>query len=99
MLWWAKYPDKHHDQPVFLVATTAHILIPGQMVVVSLMAPAKLNWRLNIGVSIFYAVTITAPFIGESWIYYLLGSFFEVVLLLMVARTAWRWPTDDAPAR
>jgi len=83
----------------FLAAATGYILIPSLMVVVSLMAPAKLNRRLNIGVSIFYAVTIAAFCIGESWIYYLLGSFFEVVLLLMAARTAWRWPTDDVHVR
>ena len=83
----------------FLAAATGYILIPSLMVVVSLIAPAKLNRRLNIGVSIFYAVTIASFCIGERWIYYLLGSFFEVVLLLLAARTAWRWPTDDAPAR
>ena len=99
MLWWAKYPDKHHDQPALLAATTAYILIPGPDGRGLADGPAKLNWRLNIGVSIFHAVTIAASCIGESWIYYPLGSFFEVVLLLMVARTAWRWPTDDAPAR
>jgi len=83
----------------FLAAATGFIVIPSLMVVVSLLMPAKLNRRLNIGVSIFYAVLIAALCIGESWIYYLLGSFFEVVLLLMAARTAWRWPTDDVHVR
>ena len=83
----------------FLAAATGFIVIPSLMVVASLLMPAKLNRRLNIGVSIFYAVSIAKFGIGESWIYYLLGSFFEVVLLLMAARTAWRWPTDDAHTR
>jgi len=78
----------------FLAAATGYILIPSLMVAVSLMAPAKLNRRLNIGVSLFYAISIAALCIGESWIYYLVGSFFEVVLLLLATRTAWRWPTD-----
>lgn len=52
------------------------------------MAPAKLNRRLNISVSIFYAITIAGLCIGESWIYPLLGSFFEVALLLIAVRIA-----------
>ncbi len=79
----------------FLAAATGYIVVPSLMVVVSLLAPARLNRRLNIGVSIFYAITIAGLCIGESWIYYLLGSFFEVVLLLTAARTAWRWPHAD----
>ncbi len=79
----------------FLAAATGFIVVPSLMVVVSLLTPAELNRRLNIGVSIFYAVTIAVLCIGESWIYYLLGSFFEVALLLLVARTAWRWPNAD----
>jgi len=35
---------------------------------------------------------------GTRWVY-LIGSFFEVVLLLLAARTAWRWPTTDHPVR
>lgn len=69
MLWRATYPDKHHDQPCVPRRGHRLHLIPSLMVVVSLMAPAKLNRRLNIGVSIFYAVTIAAFCIGESWIY------------------------------
>jgi len=30
--------------------------------------------------------------VGETWVYYLLGSLVEVVLLAAVARSAWRWP-------
>jgi len=71
----------------FLAGATGYIVFPSLMVVASLPLPAKLNRRLVIGVSVFYAVSITALCIGESWIYYLLGSFFEVVLLLIATRT------------
>ena len=80
----------------FLVGATVYILFPSLMVVASLMLPAKLNRRLNIGVSLAYAASIAALCIGESWIYYLVGSFFEVILLLIATRTAWRWPTEPA---
>ena len=40
-----------------------------------------------------HAVSIIASCIGEEWVYYLLGSAFEVVLLVAIVRTAWTWPT------
>jgi hypothetical protein len=29
--------------------------------------------------------------VGETWVYYLLGSAVELVLLVAVVVTAWRW--------
>ena len=43
-------------------------------------------------VSVLYIITIIGWAIGETWAYYLLGSFIEVILLLAIARTAWKWP-------
>lgn len=79
----------------FLAGATGYIVIPSLMVVASLMLRATVNRRLNIGVSLVYAASIAVTCIGESWIYYLMGSTVEVALLLLAARTAWRWPTDD----
>ena len=39
--------------------------------------------------------SIVATVIGETWIYYILGSAVEVLLLLAVARIAWTWPRVD----
>ena len=52
----------------------------------------RANRITNIAVSVLYAVTIVGSCIGETWLYYLLGSAVEVVLLLAIARTAWKWP-------
>jgi hypothetical protein len=76
----------------FLTLTTLYILVPSLMVVVSLVAPARVNRVANIGVSLLYAASIAVSVIGETWIYYFLGSAVEVVLLLAIARTAWTWP-------
>jgi len=76
----------------FLAAATGFIAVPCLMIVVSLIAPAAINRRLNIGVASVYALLIAGLCIGETWIYYLLGSFFEVVLLVLIVRRAWRWP-------
>lgn len=75
----------------FLALTTIYILIPSLMVVVSLLAPARINRVANITVSLLFAATVAATVIGESWIYYILGSVVEVVLLLAIARISWTW--------
>lgn len=83
---------------MFLVFTTAYILIPTLMVVLSLVLRPRVNRIVNIVVALLYAVSIIAFSIGEAWIYYLLGSAVEVVLLAAIVRTAWTWPrTQVAP--
>lgn len=62
------------------------------MVVVSLLAPARANRIANLIVSVLYLASIVATVIGETWIYYILGSVVEVVLLLAIASLAWTWP-------
>jgi Family of unknown function (DUF6326) len=82
----------------FLVFTTAYILVPTLMVVLSLVLRPRVNRIVNIVVALFYAVSIIAGCIGETWVYYLLGSAVEVVLLVAIVRTAWTWPrTEVAP--
>jgi len=82
----------------FLVFITIYILIPSLMVIVSLLAPAKINRTTNIIASVIYAVSVVLSLIGETWIYYILGSAVEVILLLVIARTAWTWPRRSAAA-
>ncbi len=85
---------------VFLVFTTVYILIPTLMVFLSLVLRPRVNRIVNIVVALVYAVSIIASCIGEEWVYYLLGSVLEVVLLIAIVRTAWTWPrTQVAPAR
>jgi len=75
----------------FLSLTTVYILVPSLMVVVSLLARARLNRSLNIIVSLLYMASIMAAVVGETWVYYILGSAVEVVLLLAITRVAWTW--------
>lgn len=77
---------------LFLALTTVYILIPSLMVAVSLVAPARVNRIAQLVVSLAYIMTIVGSAIGESWVYYLLGSAVEVILLLGVAKVAWSWP-------
>ena len=61
------------------------------MVTVSLVAPTRANRMANIIISLLYAAGIAATVIGETWVYYILGSVVEVLLLLAIARVAWTW--------
>ena len=80
----------------FLAYTTVYVLIPSLMVVVSLLAPARANRVANIAVSLIYVASVVGSMLGETWIYYILGTLVEVILLLAVARTAWSWPRRPA---
>ncbi|WP_061295507.1 DUF6326 family protein [Herbidospora cretacea] len=77
----------------FLVLTTMYIVVAALMPVVSLLARARVNRIANIVVSLFYAVTAATSLIGESWVYYVAGTLIETVLLLVITRVAWTWPT------
>jgi Family of unknown function (DUF6326) len=81
---------------VFLVVTDLYILVPTLMVVLSLVLRPQANRIVNIVVALLYAVSIIASCIDETWVYYLLGSAVEVVLLVAIIRTAWVWPTVPA---
>jgi hypothetical protein len=80
----------------FLALSTAYILIPSIMVTVSLLAPARSNRTTNVVVSLLYVVYVVVSILGETWVYFILGSVVEVALLLTIARVAWAWPSRSA---
>ena len=77
---------------IFLTLTLIYILLPTLMVVLSLLLKPRVNRIINIVVSLVYLITIIVSAIGETWAYYFLGSFIEVILLVAISRTAWKWP-------
>ena len=77
---------------LFLTTTLVYLLPSILMIVGSLVLPPRANRITNIVVSALYAVSIIVSCVGETWVYYLLGSLVEVVLLVTVAWSAWRWP-------
>ena len=71
--------------------------IPTLMVVLSLLLPASANRWTNIIVGALYIVISVGNAVGESWIYYWLGSAVEAILLALVVWFAVKWPrTQDA---
>ena len=77
---------------IVLTSFLIYVLPPVLMVVLSLLLTPRVNRIVNIVVSLLYLITIIGSCIGETWAYYLVGSFIEVILLVAIARTAWRWP-------
>jgi Family of unknown function (DUF6326) len=77
---------------LFLTFTLIYILPAALMVVLSLLLRPRVNRIANIVVSLVYLITIIGLCIGETWVYYLLGSLIEVILFVAIARTAWKWP-------
>lgn len=75
----------------FLALTTLYILIPSLMVAGSLLLPYRLNRLANLGWAPIYALTIGVGMVGETWVYYLIGSGVELVLLVTIVRVAHRW--------
>lgn len=75
-----------------LVLCTIYVLIPSLMVMVSLLTPARINRKANIVVSLIYLASVLVAIVGETWVYFILGSVVEAMLLLAIARVAWSWP-------
>lgn len=73
----------------FLALATAYILIPSLMVAASLVVPARANRILNLTLCVLYAASIALGLIGETWLYYILGSVVELALLAVIAGVAW----------
>ena len=67
------------------------LVVPGLMVCLSLLLPARQVRWLHIGWALFYAafVAITMP---GGWWFYLAYSGIEIVLCGSIAWLAWRWP-------
>lgn len=77
----------------FLTLTLFYILPPILMIVLSLVLAPRTNRIVNVVVSPVYAISVLISCIGEPWVYYILGSIIEAVLLAAIARSAWKWPT------
>ena len=80
----------------FLAGTTIYILVPSLMVAFSLLARSRINRIGNSVLSVLYAVSVAVSVISETWIYYIVGSAVEILLLLTIARLAWTWPRHPA---
>ena len=74
---------------MFFVLTTIYVMIPALMIALTLTLPRGINRWANIVLAVLYAITVIGGCIGETWLFYLLGSAVEVVLLGFIGWIAW----------
>jgi hypothetical protein len=67
------------------------LVMPGLMVLLSLILPARPGRWVHIALALFFAafVAITMP---GAWWYYLAYSTIEIVLCALIVWWAWTWP-------
>jgi heme/copper-type cytochrome/quinol oxidase subunit 4 len=80
---------------VFLLAVIIFMMLPSLMIFLSLALKAKANRWTNIIVGIFNIVVVVGVLIGGSWVYYILASIVDVVLLSLIVWYAWKWPQQE----
>lgn len=71
------------------------LALPGLMVFLALVVPARGARWLNIGLALFYAVFVAITMPGAWW-FYLAYSSIELLLCLLIVRVAWTWPRTQA---
>ena len=67
------------------------LAVPGLMVVLSLVLPARAARALNVGLAAFYAIFVASTMPGAWW-FYLAYSSIEIAVCGAIAWLAWRWP-------
>lgn len=79
-----------------LFGAAALMAFPSLMIFMSITLKAKANRLLNIIVGILHIlVLLGTQFVGDSknvWLYWRFYELLEVLLLILIIRTAWKWP-------
>lgn len=81
---------------IFLMIAMFFVAIPALMILLSLVLPAGVNRRINMIVAIMYIPYMLFNLAGEAWLHMIFGALVEVVLLLLIIRLSWKWPTKES---
>ena len=84
-------------QPILLGAAIL-MALPGLMVLLCVTLKARANRLVNIIIGMFHIlVLIATQFIGEqdSWFYWRFYELLELILLFLIIRLAWKWPSTE----
>jgi hypothetical protein len=80
----------------FLLVALALVTIPALMIFLSVALPAKVNRWTNIIIAAVNIPLILFNLAGEAWMHMVFGAVVEVVLLCLIIRYAWKWPSTQA---
>lgn len=83
----------------FLLIALVSMTIPALMIFLSVALPSKVNRRANIIIAAVYIPYTLFNLAGEAWIHMVLGAVVEVLLLCLIIRYAWKWPSTQASDR
>ncbi len=87
-----------HFSQKLLVGAALLMVLPSLMVLLSLILKAPINRSVNIAGGVFQIlVLIGTQFVGEgqTWLYWRLFEIFELIFLLTIIWTAWKWPKTE----
>jgi hypothetical protein len=82
-----------------LFSAAVLMAFPSFMVLLSLSLKARVNRWVNIIVGVLHIfVLLGTQFIGETevWFYWRFYELLEALFLVLIIRTAWKWPTAEA---
>ena len=82
-----------------LVGAAGLMALPIFMILLSLTLKARANRLVNIIAGIFHILLLVGTqFVGESasWFYWRFYELLEVVFLLLIIWTAWKWPITES---
>ncbi len=77
----------------FLIVALASVTIPALMIFLSVGLPAKISRWTNMIIATVYIPYTLVNLVGVAWLHMIFGAAVEVVLLLLIIRYAWKWPT------
>ncbi len=82
---------------VVLLGIAILMAIPGVMVFLSLLLKPKVNRWANIILGILYTLVMLGTMLMPgAWAYYIFLGIVEIVLTLLIAWYAWKWPKQEA---
>ena len=90
------------NSPYKLLTAAILLAIPALMIFLSLLLKPKWNRLLNISLGIFFTLftlLVGASSISEWRLFYVMYSFLESILGVIIVWKAWSWPRNDNQER
>lgn len=78
-----------------LLGFGALMAIPGMMILLSALAPARKGRVLNLVASALYFLVNVGNLVAETWAYYFLFGLLELGLVVLIFVLALRWPRRE----
>ncbi|MBP6387106.1 MAG: hypothetical protein KA327_10855 [Pseudarcicella sp.] len=78
---------------IFIQIAMFFVAIPTLMIFLSVALPAKINRKTNIIVAIVFIPYMLFNLVGVAWLHMYFAATLEVILLCLIIRYAWKWPS------